>query len=83
MRFENGTVLYPICTINTGWDKTEDAANARLVAAAPELLEALHDVLPLLEASFLDHEGTPNANPIFDGLEKVRNAIAKATGGAA
>ncbi len=38
---DKGTTLYPICTINTGWDESEDAANARLVAAAPELLEAL------------------------------------------
>lgn len=45
MRFENGTVLYPICRINTGWDEAEDAANARLVAAAPELFEALHYLL--------------------------------------
>ncbi len=42
---DKGTTLYPICTINTGWDESEDAANARLVAAAPELLACLIDVL--------------------------------------
>lgn len=48
MRFENGTVLYPICTINTGWDAAEDAANTRLVAAAPVMLAALKDAERLL-----------------------------------
>jgi hypothetical protein len=41
MRFENGTTLYPICTMVRGWKRAEDDANARLIAAAPALLEAL------------------------------------------
>jgi len=36
-----GTTLYPICAINHGWNEEEDTANAQLIAAAPELLEAL------------------------------------------
>lgn len=40
MRFENGTTLYPVCRMVGGWEASEDAANARLVAASPELLEA-------------------------------------------
>lgn len=45
-------------------------ANARLIAAAPELLDALKDML--------DYYGTASANVEF--LTKARAAIAKATG---
>lgn len=81
MRFENGTVLYPICTMNTGWDKTEDAANARLVAAAPELLEALK-ALAATARTFRnvpkhEQEWTPLDE---EALEAAFAAIAKAEG---
>lgn len=33
-----------------------------------------------LPESYLDHEGTPNGQAIFTGLEAAREAIAKATG---
>lgn len=51
-------------------------ANAQLIATAPDMLDALKKALPLLEASFLDHKGTPNGNAIFEGLEAVRDVIA-------
>ena len=43
MRLEKGgiTTLYPICKVITGYNQEEDEANAALIAAAPELLEAL------------------------------------------
>jgi hypothetical protein len=42
MRLESGgTTLYPVCAISRGWDEGEDEANAHLIAAAPDLLEAL------------------------------------------
>ena len=41
-----------------------------------ELVKALEDAQVLLEASYLDHEKTPNGDAIFSGLEKVRAAIA-------
>lgn len=63
----------------------ETEANAHLIAAAPDLLAALVNCLPLLEASHLDMidaEQEDSADLVFIGLEQVRNAIAKAKGDA-
>jgi len=37
---EGGTALYPIATMNKGFNEEEDEANADLIAAAPDLLAA-------------------------------------------
>jgi hypothetical protein len=72
-RFESGgTTLYPICEINSGWDEGEDAANARLIASAPELLDALR----VAESELRYHATTRNS----EALNIVRAAIQKATG---
>lgn len=59
------------------WGKSEEEkeANARLIAAAPELLAALQSIIALDDK--VDPEG------LFRGLESInsRSAIAKATGG--
>jgi hypothetical protein len=39
-----GTTLYPIAKMGHGWNEAEDEANARLIAAAPEMLEALRSL---------------------------------------
>ena len=39
-----GTTLYPIAQIGRGWNEVEDEANARLIAAAPEMLAALQSL---------------------------------------
>ena len=39
-----GTTLYPISLMGRGWNKVEDEANARLIAAAPDLLAALQSL---------------------------------------
>jgi hypothetical protein len=53
MRLESGgTTLYPVCAISRGWDEGEDEANAHLIAAAPDLLEALSRL-----AVWADHLG--------------------------
>ena len=56
----------------------ELAANARLIASAPELLEALEAVLPDLEHYVATHGPGPDKR-----LAIARAAIAKAKGGAA
>ena len=56
----------------------ELSANARLIAAAPELLEALEAVLPDLEHYVATHGPGPDKR-----LAIARAAIAKAKGGAA
>lgn len=52
----------------------ETAANARLIAAAPDMLRALQRL-----EYFHSCNDTPNSNP----WEEARNAIAKATSGGA
>lgn len=49
-------------------------ANARLIAAAPDLLEALEKIL------VSDREGYPNCNLFSDDLARAKAAIAKAKG---
>ena len=57
--------------------KSERPANARLIAAAPDLLAALTDLLALAE-----HELDPRRERLFAGqMVRARAAIAKARGG--
>jgi len=71
---QGGTTLYSICRVTLGWNDAEDAANARLIAAAPDLLAALQAIV--------------NGNVYGDSDEWNRRidagfaAIAKATGDA-
>lgn len=53
---------------------TGSEANARLIAAAPELLEALQSALVGLQ-------GANKIQCLDDEIEQVEKAIAKATGG--
>jgi len=58
----------------TGWNEPTIKANARLIAAAPDLLAALQIV-----AGIWSHDQTANIDP-ESPLAKVRAAIKKATG---
>lgn len=52
---EGGTTLYPIASVNIGFDQEEDEANAALIAAAPDLLKALDKINLLLHRTKPDH----------------------------
>lgn len=74
MRFENGTTLYPIASVNQGWEVDEDEANACLIAAAPELFSALKEII-----SQIDQGGSSGKVFARDAcIAAARAAIAKA-----
>ena len=83
MRLESGgTTLYPVCAVNHAWDEDadEDAANSKLIAAAPELLEALID---LFENCAMVHKhwgAGSNLKEADVAIESAKTAIAKAKG---
>ena len=62
--------------------EAEAAANARLIAAAPELLEALAALLAHLEQDEQDAVMGIFGAPTYGAIAAARAAIAKATGGA-
>lgn len=68
-------MMVAVATTGVGMDE-ETLANARLIATAPELLEALQEVLPMLE-HLLMIRGEPEPGSIG---HKARAAIAKAIG---
>lgn len=71
---------YYVATAHDGaMGKSNAEANARLIAAAPDLLEALQEAAVLIEGVLMIH-GTPEADSTG---HKVRAAIAKTTGNAA
>jgi hypothetical protein len=57
---------------------TRRPEDARLIAAAPDLLDALYLALPFVE----DHEGSEIYKPgaVADAIRKIRAAIDKAEG---
>lgn len=64
------------------WDGENAVADARLMAAAPDLLEALRGAIGALEFSRDYHRDLGNEEQAFtqDKLDAAVNAIAKATG---
>ena len=88
MRLESGgTTHYPVCHISRGWDEGEDAANASLIAAAPEMLQALKNAREWLdELAGLVQSGMFDAAEDWAGANAVSvdstlaEAIAKAEG---
>lgn len=83
---ENGRVIAAVRSREiTSWEQSrpiyswseEGAANARLIAAAPELLEALHACRKELSAWMRDHGSDIGTQ---EAVTKARAAIAKATG---
>jgi hypothetical protein len=60
-----------VCTVNAPWSNAQALADARLIAAAPDLLEALKDGLAGLEQFVHDPDTAPR-------VLSMRAAIAKA-----
>lgn len=90
---DNGTFVYALGNggTNVFWADVQSAgseraflsekrANARLIAAAPELLEALTDALKYYDAWLANTDVTPNES-LQAWTSKARAAITKATEG--
>lgn len=58
----------------------EQEANARLIASAPELLEALRDMFELAEGAMRSANRDGAEYDVEDCLKEARHAIAKAEG---
>lgn len=56
----------------------EQNANARMIAAAPDLLEALQEALNWCEIDAVNEDGYPTQNMFDARAERLRAAIAKA-----
>lgn len=74
--FEQPFIAPNICRINESYPNHE--ANARLMAAAPELLETLRGLVSLLEGHQI-HSDVP-ADRFHQMLNQACDAIAKAEG---
>ena len=70
---KGATVLHPICHVQNSFEENEDEANARLIAAAPELYEKCKLLERML--AHTDHHSSPK-------LAQLREILAKADGGA-
>ena len=57
----------------------ENNSNARLMAAAPDLLEALQRLMPILNRAESNASGNPEWEDVSGRVNKARAAIAKAT----
>lgn len=76
------TKVYPVATIGQGFDDSEDAANARLIIAAPDLLAACEEAATSLDRELggyalefreIDYGSVRNA------YKRLKTAIHKAT----
>jgi hypothetical protein len=77
MKLQNGGIaLYSVCSMTSGYNDEEDAANVRLISAAPELLAALQS---MVEAFGHYCEGDPSDDEVT-ALEAALKTINKATG---
>ena len=77
-----GELIAQVCAFDDGVGNdylAETTANARLIAAAPDLLLALRNLLSRAEIE-LDQTWTLDGLANCDALAKCRGAIAKATG---
>lgn len=82
--FSGGTPL-PVCELLWPTDERSEAeteANAHLIAAAPEMLDALDGLTPILEAAESNASGNPEWAWVSKRINAARAAIGKARGAA-
>ena len=75
IRDDAGEIVAEVCGLP--WSETETEGNARLIAAAPELLTALKQLLGFCETAWCIDEDEEGPDP---NLLIAREAIAKAEG---
>lgn len=74
--------VYRGCVGSESVTHNQQIANARLIAAAPELLDTVEELLLEIDRSMPHCTDAMQRIP-SDSLRRARSAIAKATGGAA
>lgn len=81
----SGSILGTICRVDISWDSYgQSIADARLIAAAPDLLEALQALFANMLAQDLANEAKrPTEGEFIACMAAANAAIAKATGGQA
>jgi hypothetical protein len=82
------TVRMDVVTTSGEWNPAFVAGDilpedARLIASAPDLLSALNRLIQCLSEDPEDYPDSSSARQVFDSIEFAREAISKATGGAA
>ena len=79
---ESGPICACIRTVNArkvrSWNEVD--ANAKLIAAAPELLAACHSLLSILNAELEDDPNPSELTSWLDAINKANKAIDKAEG---
>lgn len=68
-----------IAAVNGSQNDEERASNAKLIAASPELLEALQGVMDILGRAESNASGNPEWDYVGPRVAAARAAIAKAT----
>ena len=80
----DGAVVYTGVTIATiPIDALDWLSNAHLIASAPDLLAALNRLIQSLPEDSNEYPDSASARQVFDSIRFAREAISKATGGAA